>query len=130
MKVFLGGTCNGSTWRDELIPLLKCDYFNPVVEDWTPECQVEEIAQRAEADVVLYVITKEMTGVYSIAEVVDDSNKRPEKTLFCFIPDGFTAGQAKSLMAVQDMVLRNGGAVASGIRNIAAILNAWESSNA
>ena len=31
-KVFLGGTCNNSTWRDELIPQLKIDYFNPVVE--------------------------------------------------------------------------------------------------
>lgn len=30
-KVFLGGTCNGSIWREKLIPLLKIDYFNPVV---------------------------------------------------------------------------------------------------
>ena len=44
-KVFLGGTCNESTWRVELIPLLKIDYFNPVVEDWTPECQAEEERQ-------------------------------------------------------------------------------------
>ena len=27
-KVFLGGTCNGSTWREELIPMLKVPYFN------------------------------------------------------------------------------------------------------
>ena len=26
-----------------------------------------------------------MVGVYSIAEVVDDSNKRPERTVFCFL---------------------------------------------
>ena len=32
-KVFLGGTCNGSDWRKKLIPKLKIDYFNPVVED-------------------------------------------------------------------------------------------------
>ena len=36
-KVFLGGTCNGSTWREELIPILEINYFNPVVSDWTPE---------------------------------------------------------------------------------------------
>ena len=46
MKVFLGGTCAGSTWRDELIPQLKIDYFNPVVADWTPECRAEEIRQK------------------------------------------------------------------------------------
>ena len=34
MKVFLGGTCNESKWRDDLIKLLKIDYFNPVVKDW------------------------------------------------------------------------------------------------
>jgi hypothetical protein len=37
--VFLGGTCNNSKWRDILIPKLKVSYFNPVVENWTPECQ-------------------------------------------------------------------------------------------
>ena len=45
VKVFLGGTCNNSTWRDTLIPLLKIDYFNPVVDDWTPECQEQETPQ-------------------------------------------------------------------------------------
>ena len=38
MKVFLGGTCNNSKWRDKLIPMLNIDYFNPVVDDWTEEC--------------------------------------------------------------------------------------------
>lgn len=57
MKVFLGGTCNESTWRDQLISMLKIDFFNPVVEDWTPECQEEEIKQRNECDFCLYVIT-------------------------------------------------------------------------
>jgi hypothetical protein len=36
-KCFLGGTCNNSQWREALIPMLKIDYFNPVVKDWTPE---------------------------------------------------------------------------------------------
>ena len=112
MKVFLGGTCNGSTWRDKLIPMLECDYFNPVVEDWTPECMEEELRQREACDVCLYVITPKMTGVYSIAEVVDDSNKRPEKTVFAWLSvDGlaFSAGQMKSLDSVGAMVERNGG---------------------
>lgn len=109
IKVFLGGTCNSSTWREDLIPNLKCEYFNPVVENWTPECQQEELKQRKECDYVLYVITSEMTGVYSIAEVVDDSNKRPESTIFCILSEGFTSGQLKSLYAVSDLVRSNGG---------------------
>ena len=44
-KIFLGGTCAETKWRDELMPLLdrfSINYFNPVVEDWTPECQAIE----------------------------------------------------------------------------------------
>ena len=36
-KVFLGGTCNESLWRDKLIKKLEIDYFNPIVKDWTPK---------------------------------------------------------------------------------------------
>lgn len=84
-KVFLGGTCNGSLWRNALITDLKIDYFNPVVDDWTPECMAEEIKQREECDFCLYVITPRMTGAYSIAEVVYDACFRPEKTVFCVV---------------------------------------------
>jgi len=107
-KVFLGGTCNESTWRDELIPQLKIDYFNPVVDDWTPECMIEEKKQRKSCDFVLYVITSDMTGVYSIAEVVDDSNKRPLTTVFAFKEEGFDKSQIKSLEAVGTLVSGNG----------------------
>ena len=122
-KIFLGGTCAESTWRDELIKLLEIDFFNPIVPDWTPECHAEEIKQRESCDYVLYVITKEMVGVYSIAEVVDDSNKRPEKTLFCFLPDGFNEQQVKSLGQVSAMVKRNSGKVFKTLREIADYVN-------
>ncbi len=125
-KVFLGGTCNESTWRDDLIKNLEIDYFNPVVEDWTPECMAEEIRQRETCDFVLYTITPKMTGVYSIAEVVDDSNKRPENTLFCVLDyDGktFTASQWKSLQQVVEMVKRNGGKTFVSLYSVAQYLN-------
>ena len=112
-KVFLGGTCNNSLWRNRLIPMLRIRYFNPVVEDWTPECQAEELKQREGCDFCLYCITPKMTGVYSIAEVVDDSNKRPSKTVMVVLDiDGYEAFdlvRKKSLWAVQDMVQKNGG---------------------
>jgi len=126
-KVFLGGTCNGSKWRDELIKLIIIDYFNPVVEDWTPECMAEEIRQRENCDYVLYVITPKMTGVYAIAEVIDDSNKRPELTIFCWLPNDetetFTNGQKKSLSQVETMVLDNGARVFRSLENVAGFLN-------
>lgn len=127
MKVFLGGTCNESTWRDELIEMLDIDYFNPVVDDWTPECMEEEIKQRKKCDFCLYVLTPKMTGVYSIAEVVDDSNKRPEKTVFCFLEedgdDKFDEFQLKSLKQVKAMVEENGGKAVTSLKSVATYLN-------
>jgi len=131
-KVFLGGTCNGSTWRGTLIGMLdieNIDYYNPVVKDWTIECMAEEIHQRQTCDFVLYVITPLMTGVYSIAEAVDDSNKRPEKTLFCYldtIEEGgvcFPRHQIKSLEQVAKMVADNGGVVFPALKDVAEFLN-------
>ena len=127
MKVFLGGTCNESDWRNRLIPMLRIDYFNPVVDDWTPECQVEELRQRETCDFCLYTITPYMTGVYSIAEVVDDSNKRPDRTVFCVLArDGnleFTAGQLRSLDAVAKLVMSNGGHAFTRLEDCADFLN-------
>jgi len=129
MKVFLGGTCNDSTWREMLIPKLQIEHFNPVVDDWTEECMEEELRQREQCDFVLYVITPEMTGVYSIAEVVDDSNKRPGKTLFLFssaTSEGqFTGGQYKSLKAVAEMVKKNGARIFYTLGEVARFLNAY-----
>jgi hypothetical protein len=125
-KVFLGGTCNGSTWREELIPLLGINYFNPVVEEWTDRARLEEIEQRKNCDFCLYVITPEMKGFYSIAEVVDDSNKRPEKVILCILKEAnglkFDDKQYRSLMAVADMVLDNGATVCDDLPTVASIL--------
>ena len=127
MKVFLGGTCNESTWREVLIPMLNIDYFNPVVEDWTPDCMEEEIRQREKCDFVLYVITPRMTGVYAIAEVVDDSNKRPDKTLFCILEsdgeDRFNKAQLKSLSQVYTMVSKNGVICVESLEDLAFFIN-------
>ena len=125
-KVFLGGTCNGSTWRDYLINRLKIDYFNPVVPDWTPECMEEELRQRGICDYCLYVITTYyMSSVYSIAEVVDDSNKQPEKTIFCVSEHNgtFLEGQRRSLNQVGKMVERNGGKYFTDLNDVAKYLN-------
>lgn len=130
MKVFLGGTCNESTWRNRIIPMLEINVFNPVVQDWTPDCMVEEIRQRKECEVCLYVVTPKMTGMYSIAEVVDDSNKRPKRTVFVRLRDDgdkrFDEGQWKSLGAVAQMVQRNGATIFSDLKNAALYINRWK----
>ena len=127
MKVFLGGTCNDSKWRDLIIPKLKINYFNPVVDNWTEADYQNELKAREECECCLYVITPKMTGVYSIAEVIDDSNKQPEKTVFCYVEkDGkneFDKHQIKSLDKVGVMVNNNGGQYFKSLNEVIKFLN-------
>jgi hypothetical protein len=127
MKVFLGGTCNGSKWRDIIEPRLNIDYFNPVVDNWTEEDYQNELKEREICDFCLYVITPKMKGSYSIAEVIDDSNKRPEKTIFCFVKqdskDEFDKEQIKSLDKVGKMVENNGGKYLKSLSEVVKYLN-------
>ena len=126
---------------------------NPVVPDWTEAHKIIERKQREECDVCLYVITPRMVGVYSIAEAVDDSNKRPDKTVFCFLEvddarddtcnakekndiqrdqkekatnkcSRFNQQQVASLNAVGTLVESNGGVwVRGGLNELAQLLN-------
>lgn len=136
-RVFLGGTCNDSKWRDEVIPLLEksgLDYFNPVVgedEDWDEAAQQREKEERRDCDFCLYGITPEMTGVYSIAEAVDDSNKRPQKVILCALREyndlSFDEGQWMSIEAVGELVTNNGGHFCTNLE--AAVLFMYQSNN-
>jgi len=109
-KIFLGGTCNGTHWRGLLISMIQVDYFNPVVEDWTPECQAQEEDQKIyRCNVHLYVITCDMIGTFSIAEAIESAMTKGKQTIFHVIPEGFGKAQLKSLSAVADMVIKHGG---------------------
>ena len=127
IKVFLGGTCNKSKWRNELISKLKIKYFNPAVENWDKEAKRNEIKERKNCDFVLYVITPKMTGLYSIAEVVEDAIKQPNKTLFCYTEqDGnkkFNEQQLNSLKEISNMIKRNKGKIFNNLEEIADYLN-------
>jgi len=132
MKVFLGGTCAESKWRDIIIPQLRCDYFNPVVEDWTPECQEIEEREKIICDYHLYVITPKMQGVFSIAEVVNDSHEMKKgHCIFCVTKEeddrDFTKGELKSLDATSRLVERNGAKVLKSLDDVVAYLNSFES---
>jgi Nucleoside 2-deoxyribosyltransferase like len=126
-KVFLGGTCNGSIWRDDVIKKLKIHYFNPVGEEWTPEMMEEELKQREDCDFCLYVLTPKMEGFYSVAEVVDDSNKRPEKTIFSYTNEDegktFSDLQIKSLKQMAKMVKENGARYFETLEEVTEFLN-------
>ena len=135
-KVFLGGTWDGSKWRDEFkyIAMDKIDYFDPIVDEWNDNARIKEEYEKEHCDFCLYTITPKMSGVYSIAEVVDGSNKKPYKNILCLLfRDGeseFTFGQWKSLKAVADIVKNNGGRVYYSIfTTCTEIMSYWEGMN-
>ena len=109
-KIFLGGTCNNSTWRSQIEKLLQAPMFNPVVSNWTKKCQEIEMDEKEnKCNIHLYVITSEMTGVFSIAEVIDSVHNKTKITLLHVIPDGFNKVELKSLQAVVNLVKLRGG---------------------
>lgn len=109
-KIFLGGTCNNTTWRTEIEKLVKVNMFNPVVDDWTEDCQSIEMDEKEnKCNIHLYVITSEMAGVFSIAEVMDSVHNNSKRTILQIIPCGFSAQQLKSLEATADLVNLRGG---------------------
>jgi hypothetical protein len=126
-KVFLGGTVNGSTWRDRLINMLRIPYFNPVTNDWNYAAQINEERQKAICRYHLYVITPLMVGCFSIAEIINDSIRMPDRTLICFLKsdDGeeFSDVQWKSLLAVAKMAQLNGARFFTTLEKVAEFLN-------
>ena len=114
-RIFLGGTCAETTWRNELIPLLVkrgIDFFNPVVDNWTPECQaIEEDEKNNKCNYHLYVITKEMMGTYSIAEIVHSAHLANmygtpvDKVVFAVLDEGtWQKHERKSFDAIMNLV--------------------------
>jgi hypothetical protein len=129
-RVFLGGTCHETAWRDWLIPLLKIDYFNPVVDTWDDAARENEEREKAECDYCLFVITPHIGGLFSIAEVVDLSNKVPGRTVFCYLeqdsptdPARYGRGTARSLPLIGKMVQDNGATWCRDLQEVADFLN-------
>lgn len=71
-QIFLGGSCNPTTWRQNLaIPYLEkngISYYNPQVENWTPEAVNTERYAKQNAKVLLFVIDKQTRSTVGLVE--------------------------------------------------------------
>ena len=85
MKVFLGGTVDGYDWIETVIDRIKCSmqYFNPIVEDYDEKAKEREDKEKEKCDVLLFVITNDIAGVYSIAEATEYAVRRGHRVVFC-----------------------------------------------
>jgi len=74
-SVFLGGSCNPTTWRKDVsIPLLQragVTYYSPQVDDWHPGLLALEDKAKQEAVVHLFVIDHQTRALASMLEVAE-----------------------------------------------------------
>lgn len=127
-KVFLGGTCNNSNWRDKLIPLLEINYFNPVVINWTPEdIKLEELEKSDYCDIHLYYITSEMKGYYSLMEAGLSAGNPRVYTIFQVDPTGFTDELLDNFDSMINLINKSGGEAFfdDGVEYLAEIINKY-----
>lgn len=132
-KVFLDGTSNNSIWRFYLKSLLDIDYFDPETDSYSED----ELRQPAACDFYLYVITPLTENVPSMDDIINNINKRSEKTVFCFLPIDyknaknecgvltveFEYKQIKCLQQVGNIVEKNGGKFCKTLEEVANYLN-------
>lgn len=72
LQIFLGGSCNPTTWRQTIaIPYLETkgiSYYNPQVDNWTPEIVNLERKAKQSANILLFVIDRQTRSTVSIVE--------------------------------------------------------------
>jgi hypothetical protein len=123
-QVFLGGSCDPTTWRREIaIPALEragVSFYNPQVDDWSPELVEIEAAAKAAARTCLFVIDSQTRAIASGYEALEAAlTGRDAALVILDIEDGteingerITGRQLKDLNRarayLRDIAARNG----------------------
>lgn len=103
-QIFLGGSCNPTTWRHQVaIPILKnfgITFYNPQVDDWTPEMVQLESRAKSDAEILFFVIDKQTRSTVGMIEsaFIAGSNKRLILVIYPFSIDTNTATNANNEM--------------------------------
>lgn len=128
--VFLGGTCNESTWRDKLIDGLKMAYFNPVVQDWKEDDKEKENQIKDSADFNLFVFTPKHTGYFSFVEAALLAVKSSSRTILCVLQDDdgvtFEEDTKRSIAAMVEALSKENIKVFDNLDDVRSFLNGKE----
>ncbi|XP_073822962.1 NDT-like domain-containing protein raw isoform X4 [Musca autumnalis] len=94
VEVFLGGSCNPTTWRaDVAIPALKesgISFYNPQVSDWTPDLIELEHRAKEKARVLFFVMdseTRASAGAIEAAHIAGQNCKQLVLVLHPYRPN-------------------------------------------
>lgn len=84
-QVFLGGSCDPTTWRqDTAIPMLDAEeiaYYNPQVKEWKPELMEIEAEAKLKSSVLLFVLDSQTRALATLNEVIEFSVRGRQKVL-------------------------------------------------
>ena len=119
--VFLGGT-HHSDWRKEFLKLInesdtKIKCYEPVLEKWTYENVVVENLVKQNSNYHVYVLTPNMVGMYSVAEMIDSAHDDDVETYFYIMneepnKDGqmvyWNPRMLNSLYSISNMMIKHG----------------------
>lgn len=93
-EVFLGGSCNPTTWRaDVAIPTLNTlgiSFYNPQVSDWTPDLIELEHRAKEKARVLFFVMdseTRATAGAIEAAHIAGSNSKQLVLVLHPYKPN-------------------------------------------
>jgi hypothetical protein len=72
LDVFLGGSCNPTTWRHDItMPMLErfgVSFYNPQVDEWTPDLVDIEMKAKDTSTILLFVIDNSTRALASMLE--------------------------------------------------------------
>ncbi len=122
---FLGGTCATSTWRRDLIAMLHdgVPFFDPQVDDWSPEDAEREDACKPVSRYNVFVITGDSLSTYSGWEIHEEASRDASKLIFATVGE-LPANQQKGLEKIKKGLTSMGATVCDSLEEIAEILNA------
>jgi hypothetical protein len=106
--LFLGGTCGGSQWREELMNKLLArgvppeSFFNPVRRDWNDEARRQEEDAKAKASHLLFYLTSPVEegnpiSSFSMVEATMALYDRPLQTVVAFDTRGVSGHFLRSM---------------------------------
>ena len=106
--IFLGGTVGRNSWRDDVIKALVSggvrpqSIFNPVVNDWNEDARVREEKAKAEASVLLFMVTNPKEdgnprSAYSMVEATMALYDDSERTVVVFDSSGMSGHPLKDI---------------------------------
>ncbi|XP_062545068.1 uncharacterized protein LOC134211811 isoform X2 [Armigeres subalbatus] len=109
-EVFLGGSCNPTTWRaDVAIPTLKqlgITFYNPQVSEWTPDLLELEHRAKEKAKVLFFVMdpqTRSAAGAIEVANIAGRNSKHLVLVLLPYVQQQKILNETLTLDEYKDL---------------------------